>query len=324
MQRPPASEESPVFASCARCRLRQARRRRGHRRGDWHRHDDAAALRFVYVSDEARLAMPFVSLGLVPEFASSLILPQLMGNAKAAEKLLLGDPLTGADAVETGIANAVLPAAEVAPHARRVAERFNGLPPGAVRETKRLMRRARRAAASRRSASRPRCLRAPAKPRGEGSLRGLLPGASPISADSDWPRSDDDATLSEPRQRACAPRWWKCLNGEWKNEEHARQNALRQEFVRHRGLARHRPRNRKACRSRWRQHRAGGEDHGSQPQAAGNALQRSGRVEAAGGQALAVPCDIRDDTGSVAPQLRLPSNVSVASTSWSTTRARSV
>ena len=39
---------------------------------------------FVYVSDEARLAMPFVSLGLVPEFASSLIVPQLMGNARAA------------------------------------------------------------------------------------------------------------------------------------------------------------------------------------------------------------------------------------------------
>ena len=38
---------------------------------------------FVYVSDEARLAMPFVSLGLVPEFASSLIVPRLMGNARA-------------------------------------------------------------------------------------------------------------------------------------------------------------------------------------------------------------------------------------------------
>ena len=101
---------------------------------------------FVYVSDEARLAMPFVSLGLVPEFASSLIVPQLMGNARAAEKLLLGDPFTGADAVECGIANAVLPASEVVKHARRVAERFNALPPGAVRETKRLMRRGRSAA----------------------------------------------------------------------------------------------------------------------------------------------------------------------------------
>jgi enoyl-CoA hydratase/carnithine racemase len=95
---------------------------------------------FVYVSDEARLAMPFVGLGLVPEFASSLIVPALMGGRRAAEKLLLGDPFTGADAVECGIANAVLPAGEVVNHARRVAERFNTLPPGAVRDSKRLMR----------------------------------------------------------------------------------------------------------------------------------------------------------------------------------------
>jgi enoyl-CoA hydratase/carnithine racemase len=95
---------------------------------------------FVYVSDEARLAMPFVTLGLVPEFASSLLVPQLMGNRRAAERLLLGDPFTGEQAVDCGIANAVLPAGEVLAHARRVAERFNALPPGAVREAKQLMR----------------------------------------------------------------------------------------------------------------------------------------------------------------------------------------
>ena len=95
---------------------------------------------FVYVSDEARLAMPFVSLGVVAEFASSLLLPQLMGHPRAAEKLLLGEPFTGANAVECGLANAVLPAGEVLNHARRVAERFNHLPPGAVQDTKRLIR----------------------------------------------------------------------------------------------------------------------------------------------------------------------------------------
>ncbi|MBK1615661.1 enoyl-CoA hydratase [Rubrivivax gelatinosus] len=95
---------------------------------------------FVYVSDEARLAMPFTGLGLVPEFASSLLVPQLMGQARAAEKLLLGDAFTPEQAVECGIANAVLPAGEVVAHARRVAERFNALPPGAVRESKQLLR----------------------------------------------------------------------------------------------------------------------------------------------------------------------------------------
>ena len=95
---------------------------------------------FAYVSDEARLALPFVGLGLLPEFASSLLLPQLVGQARAAEKLLLGDPFSAADAVEAGLANAVLPAGEVVNHARRVAERFNSLPPGAVREAKKLLR----------------------------------------------------------------------------------------------------------------------------------------------------------------------------------------
>jgi enoyl-CoA hydratase/carnithine racemase len=95
---------------------------------------------FVYVSDEARLAMPFVSLGLVPEFASSLLVPQLMGHTKAAEKLLLGEPFTPEQAVDCGLANAVLPATEVVNHARRIAERFNQLPPGAVREAKQLLR----------------------------------------------------------------------------------------------------------------------------------------------------------------------------------------
>jgi enoyl-CoA hydratase/carnithine racemase len=95
---------------------------------------------FVYVSDEARLAMPFVGLGLVPEYASSLLVPQLMGHVRAAEKLMLGDPFTPQEALDCGLANAVLPAGEVVNHARRVAERFNQLPPGAVREAKALMR----------------------------------------------------------------------------------------------------------------------------------------------------------------------------------------
>ena len=97
---------------------------------------------FVYVSDEARLAMPFVSLGLVPEFASSVLAPRVLGRVRASEKVLLGEPFSGADAVDLGIANAVLPPNEVVPHARRVAERFNALPPEAVGETKKLLRRA--------------------------------------------------------------------------------------------------------------------------------------------------------------------------------------
>jgi enoyl-CoA hydratase/carnithine racemase len=94
----------------------------------------------VYVADDAKLIMPFVALGLVPEFASSLLVPQLMGMRRAAEKLMLGDPISPDQAVECGLANAVLPASEVAAHARRVAERFNHLPPSGVRATKQLLR----------------------------------------------------------------------------------------------------------------------------------------------------------------------------------------
>lgn len=99
----------------------------------------------VYVSDEARLAMPFVNLGLVPEFGSSLLLAQRVGPVRAQQMLLLGDPLTGSEAAELGLANAVLPAGEVLPHARRMAERFNQLPSAAVCETKRLLRAPQRA-----------------------------------------------------------------------------------------------------------------------------------------------------------------------------------
>jgi hypothetical protein len=51
---------------------------------------------FVYVSDEARLAMPFVSLGLVPEYASSLLVPQLMGHVPRGREAAAGRPFTGA------------------------------------------------------------------------------------------------------------------------------------------------------------------------------------------------------------------------------------
>lgn len=95
---------------------------------------------FVYVADDARFSMPFVSLGVVPEFGSSWILPQRVGHAKASEWLLLGDPFGAEDAVELGLANGVIAGPEVVGHARRVAERFTQLPAQAVREAKRLMR----------------------------------------------------------------------------------------------------------------------------------------------------------------------------------------
>jgi enoyl-CoA hydratase/carnithine racemase len=94
----------------------------------------------VYLSDQAQLLLPFVALGLVPEFASSLLLPQRLGHARAGQTLLLGEPVGPGEAVALGLATAVLPSTELLAHARRMAKRFNALSPAAVRETKRLMR----------------------------------------------------------------------------------------------------------------------------------------------------------------------------------------
>lgn len=94
----------------------------------------------VYCADNAMFSMPFVSLGVCAEFASSLLVPLNAGYHKAAEKLLLADPISAEEALEMKIVNRILPPGEVLDYAVRQAERFNELPPASVRETKRLMR----------------------------------------------------------------------------------------------------------------------------------------------------------------------------------------
>jgi enoyl-CoA hydratase/carnithine racemase len=95
---------------------------------------------FAYCADNAMFSMPFVSLGLCSEFASSLLVPLNAGYHKAAEKLLLGEPMSAEEALEMRIVNRILPPNEVLDYARKQAMRFNNLPPSSVRETKRLMK----------------------------------------------------------------------------------------------------------------------------------------------------------------------------------------
>jgi enoyl-CoA hydratase/carnithine racemase len=95
----------------------------------------------VYVSRDARLRMPFVNLGLCPEFGSSLILPRMLGHAKAAELLLLGEGFSGEQAAQWGIATEALGSGEATlAKAREMALRFESLPPEAVRVSKQLMK----------------------------------------------------------------------------------------------------------------------------------------------------------------------------------------
>jgi len=96
----------------------------------------------VYCSDNAMFSMPFVTLGLCPEFASSFLLPLTAGYHRAAEKLLLSEPISAEEAIEMRIVNRILPPKEVLAHAKRQAARFAQLPPSSVRETKRLLRAA--------------------------------------------------------------------------------------------------------------------------------------------------------------------------------------
>jgi enoyl-CoA hydratase/carnithine racemase len=95
----------------------------------------------VYIADNAKFAMPFVGLGLVPEAGSSLLFPQLAGHQLASEKLLLGDMFTAVQAEQLGFVNRVLPAAEVLPFAIQQAERLALLPAGSVQGTKALIKR---------------------------------------------------------------------------------------------------------------------------------------------------------------------------------------
>jgi len=68
---------------------------------------------YVVAAEDARFSTPFVSLGLVPEAASSLLAPRLMGHRRAFELLVMGRPLDAAAAQGCGLVNAVVPPGEV-------------------------------------------------------------------------------------------------------------------------------------------------------------------------------------------------------------------
>ncbi len=94
----------------------------------------------VVAGASTRLQLPFVNLGLVPEAGSTLLLPRLIGLARASELLLLGLPIDAARALELGLVNRVVPDADLIETARGLAAEIAARPPGAIRLTKRLLR----------------------------------------------------------------------------------------------------------------------------------------------------------------------------------------
>ena len=96
---------------------------------------------FVYAGDNAAFSMPFVNLGLCPEAAASLLVPQMLGYHRAAEALLLGEPFMAEAALEVGLVNRVVPPMEANGVARSIARKLAVKPPSSLAETKRLMKK---------------------------------------------------------------------------------------------------------------------------------------------------------------------------------------
>lgn len=94
----------------------------------------------VYVAEDARLSAPFVNLAVVPEAASSVLIPARIGYARAYAMFALGEPVDGRTAASWGLVNAALPAGEVHAKALAAAKTLAAKPAGALRETKKLMR----------------------------------------------------------------------------------------------------------------------------------------------------------------------------------------
>jgi len=95
----------------------------------------------VYAGDNAAFSMPFVNLGVCPEAASSLLVPQMLGYHRAAEALLLGEPFMAEAALEVGLVNRIVPPTEANAVAQAQARKLAAKPLAALVETKRLMKK---------------------------------------------------------------------------------------------------------------------------------------------------------------------------------------
>jgi enoyl-CoA hydratase/carnithine racemase len=99
----------------------------------------------VYAGDSAKFQMPFVNLGVVPEFCSTYTFPTLVGHTRAAELMFLGQHFNAQRAFDLGLVNQVVPDADLLPKARETAAKLSEQPIGALRATKRLMKQSSRA-----------------------------------------------------------------------------------------------------------------------------------------------------------------------------------
>ncbi len=103
----------------------------------------------VYAAEGAKFMMPFIDLGIVPEAASTVLLPALMGHQRAVELLMLGAPLSAQRAYELGLVNAVVAPDALFATALQSAKMITEKPFGALLACKRLLKQANHAAVNR-------------------------------------------------------------------------------------------------------------------------------------------------------------------------------
>jgi enoyl-CoA hydratase/carnithine racemase len=97
---------------------------------------------FAYAAQSATFRMPFVSIGIAPEYCSTFLLPLMLGQRRAAELLYTGEKFDANKALECGIVNAVVPDADCLQTTLDKAHQLAAQPPNALRICKRLLREA--------------------------------------------------------------------------------------------------------------------------------------------------------------------------------------
>ncbi|NDV92883.1 enoyl-CoA hydratase [Alteromonas sp. 345S023] len=95
---------------------------------------------FIYAEQNTRFVLPFINLGLVPEYASSYLLPRVAGHAKASEWLMLGEPFGTKDAYQFGLLTAVVPESELVSTVNTVVQKLVDKPAFALYQTKSLLK----------------------------------------------------------------------------------------------------------------------------------------------------------------------------------------
>src|SRR2546423_6280704 len=96
---------------------------------------------FVFAGESAKFQMPFVNLAVVPEFGTSYSVPARIGHIRAAELILLGLPFDARRAADLGFVTQVVPDQTLLATASETARELAAKPAGALRASKRLMKR---------------------------------------------------------------------------------------------------------------------------------------------------------------------------------------